>query len=222
MPSCRLGKTLETTMLFKLDHVLWGAPDLDAGVRHIAALTGVDPVVGGSHPGMGTRNCLISLGSGVFFEIISPDPAQHDHGPRAAAIAGMPRPGLLTYAVQTDDIGAACAAAEAAGLTVTHRTPMTRTRPDGVTLAWTVAQFSHPDFGPTIPFAIDWQGSPHPSTTTPTGCTLKSLSVLHPHSDRLREIYHSLGLEIVVQAALAPGFCAVLDTPHGEVCLLSV
>ena len=46
---------------------------------------------------------------------------------------------------------------------------MSRTRPDGVRLDWTVAHFVHPSYDGVVPFAIDWQGSPHPATTTPTG-----------------------------------------------------
>ncbi len=214
-------------MAMRLDHVLWGSPNLDEGVRRFTALTGVEPVIGGTHPGFGTRNRLLSLGGDVFFEVIAPDPAQDMAGTgRGAAIAAMPHPGLLTFAVQTDDLDAACAAAERAGLAVAGRRAMTRTRPDGVTLAWTVAQFSHPEYGAAIPFAIDWQGSPHPASTTPGGCTLKSLAVLHPKPAPLVAIYRALGIralgiEIAVQAALAPGFVAVLGTPNGDVCLLA-
>jgi Glyoxalase-like domain len=210
------------TLQLQLDHILWGAPDLDEGIRQFAGLTGATPVVGGTHPGFGTRNRLLSLGGGVFFEIISPDPAQTQASEsRAAHIAAMPYPALLTFAVQTADLDAACTAAEAAGLALKLRVPMSRTRPDGVRLAWTVAQFAHPLYGDLIPFAIDWQGSPHPATTTPGGCTLRSLTALHPDPAPLRDIYQRLGLGVPVQAALRPGIVVVLDTPKGDVCLLS-
>lgn len=205
-------------MTLRLDHILLGVPDLDAGVAEFTALTGVRPVVGGSHPGFGTRNQLVSLGGDVFFELIAPDPAQAatPEG-RAAELAAMPRPRLLTFAVQTEAMDAACAAATGAGLTVTRRVAMHRTRPDGVRLDWTVANFAGFDFGPAIPFAIDWQGSPHPSGTTPTGCTLASLTVLHPRAAELARIYAALGLDVKVAAAPDPGFILRMMTPNGEV-----
>jgi hypothetical protein len=199
------------------DHLLWAAPDLDAGSAAFAAATGVTPTVGGSHPGFGTRNRLASLGSGAFFEVISVDPAQTTHGPRAERIAAMPRPAILTFAVQTDDLDDARRRAEAAGLEIPPPVSMSRTRPDGVKLAWTILHLQHPAYEAAVPFIIDWQGSPHPSATTPTGCTLKSLTVLQPDPGPLAAIYDALGLAIPVRRAPVPGFLAVLDTPKGEV-----
>ena len=206
-------------MQIKLDHILLGTPDLDAGSRRFAGLTGVTPVAGGTHPGFGTRNHLVSLGSDAFLELIAPDPAQNITGmDRAEAIASMEHPALLTFAIQTTDKDAICYAAEAAGLAVVRRTPMHRTRPDGVRLDWTVIHFSHPVYGATIPFAIDWQGSPHPSGTTPVGCTIKRFTVQHPTPAQLAAIYAALGVDIVVQGGIEPGFVLMLDTPAGEVC----
>ena len=207
-------------MTLALDHILLGVPDLDAGSDAFAALTGVAPVVGGSHPGFGTRNRLLALGADVFLELIAPDPAQTEHGARAKAIAALPHPALIAFAVQTTDLGAACEAAAAAGLSLARREAMSRTRPDGVRLDWTVAQFAHPAYPTLIPFAIDWQGSPHPATTTPTGCRLRRLTVLHPDPAPLARIYAGLGLAVGVQGGLRPGFVAELDTPRGPVTLL--
>jgi hypothetical protein len=199
------------------DHLLWAAPDLAAGSAACAAATGVEPTVGGSHPGFGTRNRLASLGPGAFFEVISVDPAQTTMGPRAERIAAMPRPAILTFAVQTDDLDDAQRRAATAGLEIPPPVSMSRTRPDGVKLAWTILYLQHPVYGEAVPFIIDWQGSPHPSSTTPTGCTLKSLTVLQPDPGPLAAIYAALGLSIPVQRAPYPGFVAALDTPKGEV-----
>jgi len=206
-------------MTVKLDHILLGAPDLDVGSAQFEALTGVAPATGGTHPGHATRNRLVSIGPDAFFEVIAPDPAQTAaRGSRSEMIAALPHPAIITFAIQTTDIEALSAKAKAAGLTVAARMPMNRTRPDGVRLDWTIIRLSHPAFGEVIiPFAIDWQGSPHPSTTSPGGCKLQRLIVLHPQATELRRIYAEIGLDVAVRGGLQPGFIAELATPKGDV-----
>jgi hypothetical protein len=202
----------------KLDHILLGAPDLDAASDAFASLTGVVPATGGSHPGFGTRNRLAAIGPDAFWEIIAPDPAQDIAGkPRAEMIAAWPAPALLTFAIQTTDFDGLIDRALGAGLEAGEPLPMSRTRPDGVKLAWRVVHFRHPAYGLLIPFAIDWMGSPHPATTSPAGCVLRSLAVLHPHAAGLAAMYRALGLAVDVQGGLKAGMVAVLDTPKGAV-----
>ncbi len=201
-----------------LDHLLWAVPDLDAGTAAMAALTSVEPARGGSHPGFGTRNSLLSLGD-AYLEIIAPDPAQPP-GPWSEPIVALPRPGLQTFAVRTRDLPALAAAATGAGLAVAEPVAMSRTRPDGTRLAWTILTLAHPIYGRAVPFAIDWQDSPHPSGTTPGGCALRDFAVLHPDPGPLRAIYAALGVAVPVRGATVPGFTALLDTPRGEVVLV--
>lgn len=204
----------------ELDHLLWAAPDLDAGMARITELTGVAPAAGGAHPGFGTRNALLSLGAS-YLEIIAPDPAQELANNRGGRIAALPGPCLLTFAVRTPDLAGFALAARRAGLPVEDPVAMSRTRPDGTRLAWTTRQAvsdAHPDL---IPFAIDWQGSPHPAGTTPRGCTLVDFAALHPDPEPLAAIYAALGIPVAVRHGPQPGLAATLDVPQGRITLVS-
>ncbi len=72
-----------------LDHILWATPDLDQGCAEFSAASGVIPAGGGSHAGFGTRNRLTSLGEGLYFEVISVDPAQDNYRQRAERIGEL-------------------------------------------------------------------------------------------------------------------------------------
>lgn len=199
-----------------LDHLLWGVADLDRGREKFAELTGVEPVVGGTHPGFGTRNALAMLSDGVYLEILSVDPAQPDGGLWAERVAALDQPGLIAFAVRTGDLEAARAAAARVDVGMGPAIPMSRNRPDGVRLAWAVMQPEPGPFGGLLPFFIDWMGSPHPTASLPTGCRLLWLAARHPEAHRLAQIYAALDIPVSVEEG-PPGLHARIETPKGIV-----
>ena len=203
-----------------LDHLLWGAPELGEAGRAFAEVTGVEPAGGGSHPGFGTRNNLVSLGSDVYFEVISPDPEQTHLGARAQRLKKLAAPTLHAFAVRGTGLEAWRESAWRLGLPAGEPVSMSRRRSDGVLLQWRVLSVEHEEWGDSIPFLIDWQDSEHPSATAPAGCTLREFRVLHPKAEALSAIYRSLAIPVPVARAPVPGFFARLDTPKGEVLLV--
>ncbi|MCB1693918.1 MAG: VOC family protein [Pseudomonadales bacterium] len=198
-----------------VDHLMFAAPDLAAGVRHIKALSGIEAAPGGAHPGNGTRNALMSLGPGQYLEIIAPDPAQAPADNLAADILSRDRMEIRAWAVAAKS-GETERLARSASLG-TRRVPMSRTTPDGVRLEWEIVFVTGHPFGDAFPFFIDWLASPHPSGTTPGGCTLSSLEISVPGAADYRKLIATFGIEGVDVVEGAASLNAVLVTPNGQV-----
>jgi hypothetical protein len=201
-----------------VDHLLLGVADLDAGIDWVEQRTGVRAVVGGIHPGRGTRNALIALSGRQYLEILAPDPAQEGGG-RADLIA-LSEPRLITWSALSTDIDALAARVKAAGLSTTGPRPGSRARPDGRMIEWTTlgieSAFASGGIDP-IPFFIQWSaGSPHPSQDSPKGCALVSLEFQHPDAGRLRETFSRIGIDATTRQAEASAIIATVATPKGR------
>jgi hypothetical protein len=80
------------------DHLLLGVSDLDHGIDWFESRAGIRAIVGGVHPGRGTRNALVSLGGTHYLEIIAPDPAQTATN-RQFHLSTLTEPRLINFAV---------------------------------------------------------------------------------------------------------------------------
>jgi hypothetical protein len=201
-----------------VDHLLLGVPDLEAGMKWFEEKTGVRPAAGGSHPGRGTRNALVSLGGRHYLEIIAPDPAQA--GVDNEMVAGLKKltaPRLVGWAAASTDLEATIARLDAAKVAHSPVTPGARKRLDGRELAWrTVAVQSDLE---CIPFFIDWGTTVHPSVDAPAGARLLALTFRHPKPEALTAELARLGITAVVRESTQAGLTARLDTPRGPVTL---
>ena len=97
-----------------VDHVLLGTSDLDRGIAWLEERVGLRAEVGGVHPGVGTRNALLSLGNRQYLEVIAPDPAQTNLS-FPIDLRSLEKPRLVTWAVRTPDLLAVERDARAAG-----------------------------------------------------------------------------------------------------------
>ncbi|MFG2221518.1 VOC family protein [Streptomyces sp. NPDC048644] len=200
-----------------LDHLVLATPDLDRTVAAFAGLTGLRPVPGGSHPGRGTRNCLLGLGDGAYLEIIGPDREQPaPAGPRWFGIDALSGPCLVTWAARCTDIAARVARARAAGLDVGAPVAMDRRTPDGGTLAW---QLTPPVAVDRLtPFLLDWGDTPHPAAALPV-LPLRSLHATAPDPGAAADRLAALGVRWpgAPFAAGTAGLTAVVAGRHGAV-----
>jgi Glyoxalase-like domain len=205
-----------------IDHLLLGTADLDRGVAWVENSTGVGAAVGGSHPGAGTRNALLSLGGRRYLEIIAPDPAQKAFTFRID-LRKISAPRLIAWAAPTEDAEALAKRARAAGYPTIGPQEGSRTRPDGRTLRWkTVRVTTDVDAQDVelIPFFIQWaEGSLHPSQDSPGGCELTAFEIEHPDPAAVARVMADLGIDTKVGPGKSARMTATLETPKGRVAL---
>ena len=202
-----------------VDHLLLGVSDLDRGIGWVEKNLGVKAVVGGSHPGRGTRNALISLGGKRYLEIIAPDPAQQAYNFQID-VRGLNEPRLITWAANTTDINLVAKRAAEAGYQVFGPTNGSRARPNGALLKWkslgVTNQLGKQGVEP-IPFFIEWApDSLHPAEDSPKGCEFETFEIEHPSPADVSSMLGKLGIDIKVKQSSESRLVAMLKTPKGR------
>jgi hypothetical protein len=196
-----------------IDHVGIGSANLDTGIAFVAERTGVTAARGGVHPGRGTQNALMSLG-GAYLEIIAPTPDAPPGG-ETEGLRALATPQPVFFAVRSNDLEATARLLSAHGFETTTPRDGSRRRPDGSVLRWRTMDVKGLN---GAPFFIQWDAAaPHPSTTSPWGCTLRSLEIVARDPAPLRKLLESLGLEIGVRSGEGPSLGLALACPRGEV-----
>lgn len=205
-----------------IDHLVYATPDLDATVNALEAQLGVRPSVGGQHPGLGTRNALLSLGPRMYLEIVGPDSEQPaPDGPRWFRIDTLTEPTLVTWCAAATELDALRARALAAGIALGDVRNGGRVRPDGVRLDWQVTSpFVEVEHG-LVPFFIDWLNSPHPAEGAASGAILVELVAETPDARALERMYEVLGVDVAVKTGAEQRLVAVLEGRAGRVVLLT-
>lgn len=206
-----------------IDHLLYGAPDLGAGIAEIETLTGVRPIYGGQHLGLGTHNALLSLGERTYLEVIAPDPAQAGLDAQLPyGIATMTAPALRAWAAAPNALEEAVRAAHDAGVDLGDIAAHSRRAPDGSWVRWRMATRGSTEAGvAVVPFLIDWGTSVHPAELAPHGVRLVNLKVLSPRPEDMNRLLRAIGAAVRVVASEEPGLEAVLVGPSGRELVLS-
>jgi hypothetical protein len=203
-----------------LDHIILGCNDLDAGVEYVYQHLGVRAAAGGVHPGAGTKNALLSLGTLRYLEIIAPDPSQPaSTDPRH--VAELKSPALVGWAIHRHDVDQFAESLRAAGVPSVGPKPGSRNRADGTTLTWKSLTLKEDSNG-VLPFFIEWgAGSLHPSADSPPGCRLAKLEIATPDVATLKSLAAKLQLDLRITHADALRLRATIAGPKGSLALLS-
>jgi hypothetical protein len=202
------------------DHMLLGISDLDRGVAFMEERTGIRAAFGGVHPGRGTRNALLRLGTRRYLEIIAPDPKQSSLTVHKE-LRDMQEPRLLTWAVHTDDIGALARKVAGAGFAIDGPVDGSRARPDGKVLHWKSFSLKD-DHGGMLPFFIQWgRDTDHPSEDAPSGCRLAHFAAASSSPDEFRGVVARLGVELAIERGAKSQLRARIESDKGNVELFS-
>ncbi len=197
-----------------IDHVILGINDLERGVREFETKTGVTAKRGGEHPGRGTQNAVVGLGGGRYLEILAPAATGQPAAPREAAVSHAALT-VVGWALHTPALASLVQQVRSAGLEIEAPTPGSRRTPDGSLLAWQSASVDQ--LGVT-PFFIEWsKDTPHPSTTSPPGCTLVSLALEQPAPERLQLLFKTAGFPATISRSARAGMTVTLECPRGRV-----
>ncbi len=207
-------------MLPAVDHLVYAAPSLDAGIEAMAERLGVTAAYGGKHTGIGTHNALLSLGRSVYLEIIAPDPDQPPpKEPLPFGLAELHEPGLVAWALAVTEIESRAESARAADYDPGPVIAMTRALPEGGELSWRLC-LRRPAAGDgLVPFLIQWEPGPHPSASSPGGCTLTDLTAEHTRPDDISRMMSAVGVDLPLAEAARPALIATIDCPRGTVVL---
>lgn len=197
--------------MLELDHLAVTAPSLEEGVAAVEAALGVALAPGGKHAHMATWNRLLSLGPGLYLEVIAPDPAApRPAWPRWFGLDMRGSVRLTNWVVRTGDLAAALALApEGAGAAVDLERGDLRWRMG-------IPASGRLPYDDCFPALIQWQAGGHPSERLPdAGCRLRRLVVGHPEAEELSVLLALADPRLVLVVDSAVGLMAEIDTPAG-------
>ncbi|MGY4309566.1 hypothetical protein ACVIJ6_006809 [Bradyrhizobium sp. USDA 4369] len=209
-------------MICNLDHLSIIAPTLAEGVKHVRESLDVDIPFGRKHDYMGTHNHLLSLGGGIYLEVIAVDP--HASAPVLPRWFGLDDSGsvreawdrgqrLRGWVANTRNIDQHL---EKYGSLLGEKRCLFA---GGSEFFFSVPCDGSLPMGGAAPSLIDRRGrEPSIPPTAQLGCKLISVRLEHPQVEVLGSLFADLGVNDAVD--LAPAECfrmaLVVDTPSGR------
>eukprot|EP00928_Gymnodinium_smaydae_P050001 TRINITY_DN33610_c0_g1_i1.p2 TRINITY_DN33610_c0_g1~~TRINITY_DN33610_c0_g1_i1.p2 ORF type:complete len:217 (+),score=44.72 TRINITY_DN33610_c0_g1_i1:101-751(+) len=208
----------------KVDHLVYCVPGpLEDAMSAFEERTGVRPVRGGTHAGLGTHNALVGLGDGMYLELLARDPAQPSPERTWMAIDSLgATPRLTCWAALRPQLEQAVTAARAVGYDPGEPKAFQRQKPDGSTLSWSLSYNHYQEplpGGGAVPFLISWQ-SASPAESLPADCTLQDFYAEAPDPAAVAPLLDAAGVDAgFLRAGERHRLVATLQTPKGVVVL---
>jgi len=135
----------------QIDHIVVGVRDLDTAGAQFEARYGLTAIEGGRHPGWGTANRLVPLGSAYLELVTVVDQAEASNSEFGRWVSTMIEgKSRLGWAVRTDDLDRT---ASRLGLEVAEGS---RRSQSGQLLHWRVAGVAQAARDNSLPFFIQW------------------------------------------------------------------
>lgn len=155
-------------MSLEIDHIVFCVRDLQAAADALRSSHGLTARRGGRHPGHGTENQIVPLGSSYLELVGVVDSREAAASSFGSWVEDHADDELMPHALclRSDDLDGLCASL---GL---RASPMSRTRPDGVELHWRFAGLEE-TISRGMPFYIEWQvqAEHHPGWLSEAGVT---------------------------------------------------
>lgn len=162
----------------RLDHIVFAAgPDgVTATAARLSEVLGEEFLDGGVHPRFGTRNRILPLAGGTYFEIVEVlDHPASDKAPFGQAVRARSElgGGWMGWVVAVDDI------APFEQRLGRESVNGNRHRPDGTELLWKQLGVKGLQADPQLPFFVQWISDPadHPSAGASGAISLESLEI---------------------------------------------
>jgi hypothetical protein len=205
----------------EIDHLIVVVQNLGEAADQLLFRHGLDSVSGGRHPGHGTANRIVPLGTNYIelLAVADEDEAQGSEFGRWALQERDPDLKVSALCLRTNDLDAVCRDLQL------ESTEMSRARPDGSELHWRIAGLEAALGAERLPFFIQWMdetdlpsrvGVNHQAEVE--GITAVSIS---GDESKLRRMTHGAESVEIIQGA--PGILsATVGKPTGDLVLSGV
>lgn len=202
----------------KIDHLVYAVRNLEEAVELFGTRLGIHPVVGGYHQNFGTKNALIRLDDGIYFEILAIDDNNKEVvKPRWMGVDFLTQNRITRWAITSNELERDGEILEDYKKGLGKLIKGSRRTPDGKLLQWQlVAPLAAPEVE-LIPFCIDWSHSEtHPFQQLPSmDCKLLEMSFSHPQPELISNIFEQLGIDFGIEKRSAATITAKIRGPKG-------